>query len=135
MYDGELDLHRRIMDIHSSDIVALSVSRPLCLIAAACDDGAVFVWDFQVRCWRLCLLIYHNRYLCSWNDQLLFWLQTCAPLARLMRHSAPVRGMTFVDDFPILVTADVAGTMVVWYGAQLSSRFLITVRFFACCRR
>ena len=48
VYNDKLELLRRVVHAHDTDIVSLAVSRSLCLIATGGAEGLVKLWDFQV---------------------------------------------------------------------------------------
>ncbi|CAM9690716.1 unnamed protein product [Choristocarpus tenellus] len=100
--DGSGLLLRRVTNATWSEITALAYSPHLGLIASASEDGSIQLWEFE-----------HGRH-----------MGVCAE-----QHPGSVTCVTFLDPFPILLSTDLAGNVVLWGlpPARVGLRFVSSV--------
>eukprot|EP00520_Triparma_pacifica_P014822 CAMPEP_0118634720 /NCGR_PEP_ID=MMETSP0785-20121206/1698_1 /TAXON_ID=91992 /ORGANISM="Bolidomonas pacifica, Strain CCMP 1866" /LENGTH=682 /DNA_ID=CAMNT_0006525715 /DNA_START=109 /DNA_END=2154 /DNA_ORIENTATION=+ len=79
-------LLRRIENAHSNDITALAHSFNLSLIATGGEDCIVKVWDYEF----------------------------CRLESSLFSHTSPVTCLKFLDPFPVLMSCDAGGNIMLW---------------------
>jgi WD40 repeat protein len=86
-------LLRRIENSHNSDISALAFSHNLSLIATGSADNVLKIWDYEF----------------------------CRQDTTLYGHISAITCVAFLDPFPLLVSCDVGGNVLLW--AVKPSRF------------
>lgn len=79
-------LLRRILNSHKNDITALDHSHNLSLIATGSADSAVKVWDYEF----------------------------CRMEGTLSAHTSPITCLKFLNPFPILMSCDAGGNVMLW---------------------
>lgn len=107
-----MTLLRSVVNAHHADITALAASRELGLVATGGADATLHIWDLAVRYIQWQWHCVCEREVAS-HDMLAF-AQDLRLEAQLKGHHAEITAVAFVDPYPLLVSADCAGHVMLW---------------------